>query len=252
MAIVIESVGNFTVMKNHHLRNKNLSLKAIGLMSKMLSLPPDWDYTVEGLICICKEGRDAVRTALIELEEAGYLERTRQRDERGRLGDTDYVLHNEPASGSPTSENSTLANQRQINKDIINNLSNTPPIAPPTGEPGARSGKGSRREPKAEPGWKPERWDAFWDAYPRHEGKQKAIAAWDRLKPDDRLLTKMALGLARQLASEEWNRGIGIPHASTWLNQQRWEDEGLRLPVQVGEAGSAGWAEDEEVLTDDG
>lgn len=249
MGIIVEGAGSFTVMKNHHLRNKDLSLKAIGLMSKMLSLPPDWDYTVEGLICICKEGRDAVRNALIELEEAGYLERTRKRDEHGRLGDMDYVLHNEPVSELPPSENQTLVNPRQINKDIINNLDNNPPIVPPKGEPGGRSGKGSRREAKAEPDWKPGRWAAFWDSYPRHEGKQKAIAAWDRLKPDDRLLTRMALGLARQLASEEWNRGIGIPYASTWLNQQRWTDEGLRLPAQTQAAETSGWAEDEEVLT---
>lgn len=247
--LIVDEVRGYTVMKNHHLRNKDLSLKAIGLMSKMLSLPPDWDYTVEGLVLICKEGKDAIQNAIIELEKAGYIERSRTRDERGRLCGTDYVVHQVPVAGLPMRENPAQVNPRQINKDIINNLDNNPPIVPPKGETGGRSGKGSRREAKAEPDWKPERWAAFWESYPRHEGKQKAIAAWDRLKPDDRLLTRMALGLARQLASEEWNRGIGIPYASTWLNQQRWTDEGLRLPAQAQAADASGWAEDEEVLT---
>ena len=81
----VERIKDYTVMSNHHLRNKNLSLKAKGLLSQMLSLPDDWDYTLKGLAAINKESVDAIRTAIWELEDAGYVVRTRVRDERGCL-----------------------------------------------------------------------------------------------------------------------------------------------------------------------
>lgn len=86
---------NYTTMSNYHLRDSRLSLRAMGLMSKMLSLPDDWDYTVAGLAAICKEGREAVRKVLQELEETGYLERDQSR-EGGRFSGYDYTLHEEP------------------------------------------------------------------------------------------------------------------------------------------------------------
>lgn len=75
----VERIKDYTVMSNHHLRNKNLSLKAKGLLSQMLSLPDDWDYTLKGLAAINKESVDAIRTAIWELEDAGYVVRTRVR-----------------------------------------------------------------------------------------------------------------------------------------------------------------------------
>ena len=80
----VERIKDYTVMSNHHLRNKNLSLKAKGLLSQMLSLPDDWDYTLKGLAAINKESVDAIRTAIWELEDTGYVVRTRVRDERKR------------------------------------------------------------------------------------------------------------------------------------------------------------------------
>ena len=75
----IEKTQNYTVMSNHHLRNKTLSLKAKGLLSQILSLPEDWDYTLAGLSSINRESIDAVRSAVLELEQAGYLTRSRER-----------------------------------------------------------------------------------------------------------------------------------------------------------------------------
>lgn len=96
--------------------------------------------------------------------------------------------------------------------------------------------KGGRREPKRdakkEPDWQPERFKAFWAAYPRGESKQAAIAAWDKLHADEGLLDLMAAALKRQLSSPDWQRGIGIPYASTWLNKRRWEDEDHALPPE--------------------
>ena len=68
----VEKTKDFTVMSNHHLRNGKLSLKAKGLLSLMLSLPEDWDYTTKGLACICKDGMDSIGSALKELEQHGY------------------------------------------------------------------------------------------------------------------------------------------------------------------------------------
>lgn len=102
----VEKTKDFTIMSNHHLRNPNLSLKAKGLLSLMLSLPEDWDYTTKGLAQICKEGVDSIGTALKELERYGYLTRRRLRCENGQLGDIEYTIHETPAevsgeSGSP-------------------------------------------------------------------------------------------------------------------------------------------------------
>lgn len=81
----VERNKGYTVMSNHHLRNKELSLKAKGLLSQMLSLPEDWDYTLKGLSLINREKIDAIREAIKELERAGYIVRSRERDEKGRL-----------------------------------------------------------------------------------------------------------------------------------------------------------------------
>ena len=79
----VEKSRGYTVMSNHHLRNKELSLKAKGLLSQMLSLPEDWDYTLAGLSHINRESIDAIRTAVWELEKAGYITRRQGRDEKG-------------------------------------------------------------------------------------------------------------------------------------------------------------------------
>ncbi len=92
----IEKTKDYTVMSNHHLRNAALSLKAKGLMSLMLSLPETWDYTTKGLARICKDGVDAICSTLNELERHGYLERQRIRDEKGRLSDIEYIIHESP------------------------------------------------------------------------------------------------------------------------------------------------------------
>ena len=133
----VERNTGYTVMSNHHLRNKELSLKAKGLLSQMLSLPEDWDYTLAGLSYINREKIDAIREAVRELERAGYIQRSRERDEKGRLRGTDYVIFEQPQTPpvsdlptlenptldnptleKPTQEKPTLENPMQLNKDI--------------------------------------------------------------------------------------------------------------------------------------
>lgn len=125
---------NFTVMSNCHLRDKTISLKAKGLLSQMLSLPDDWDYTLRGLAGINREQLDAVRSAVRELEAAGYVERVRRRS-GGKLGGTEYNVYEEPhvpagktekpalekpALEEPALEKPTLENPTQLNTDLPN------------------------------------------------------------------------------------------------------------------------------------
>ena len=132
----VERNKGYTVMSNHHLRNKELTLKAKGLLSQMLSLPEDWDYTLAGLSYINRESIDAIRTAVWELEKAGYITRRQGRDEKGKMTAIEYTIYEQPQSpGShspglenptpgkpilenPTPGNPTSENPTQLNKDI--------------------------------------------------------------------------------------------------------------------------------------
>ena len=91
----VEKTKGYTVMSNHHLRNHTLSLKAKGLLSQMLSLPDDWDYTLQGLAQINKESIDAIREAVRELERAGYIQRQRRHRENGSCTSNLYIITNE-------------------------------------------------------------------------------------------------------------------------------------------------------------
>ena len=106
----IERTRDYTVMSNHHLRNANLSLKAKGLLSMMLSLPEDWNYTTRGLAKICKEGVDAIGAALRELEAAGYIVRHKLRDSQGRISDTEYVIYEQPQLRKPDTDSPDTEN----------------------------------------------------------------------------------------------------------------------------------------------
>ena len=123
----VEKNKNYTTMANFHLRDKNLSNKARGLLSTMLSLPENWDYTTRGLAMICKDGVDGITAQLKELEQCGYLVRHRIRDSNGRITDMEYIIYEEPHPPSPDTEKPYMVNPdtayphtespAQINKD---------------------------------------------------------------------------------------------------------------------------------------
>ena len=127
----VEKNRNYTTMANYHLRDMNLSLKAIGLLSKMLSLSDEWDYTTRGLAAICKEGVDAIGGALKELEQYGYLVRNRLRDEKGRIADTEYIIYEQPDTLKPDTscpdtekpymDKPYTENPAQLNTKVLNN-----------------------------------------------------------------------------------------------------------------------------------
>ena len=92
----VNKTKDYTIMANHHLKNRDLSLKAKGLLSVMLSLPEDWHFTVHGLVSICKEGRDSISGAVRELEEAGYIVRHRLRDKEGHINGLECIIYETP------------------------------------------------------------------------------------------------------------------------------------------------------------
>jgi len=151
-------------MANHHLRNKALSLKAKGLLSLMLSLPEDWDYTVKGLAYICKDGIDSINGAIKELETTGYMSRQRVRNEKGQLANTEYTIREypkamdsdtPPAEGKPAQEkpiwesptqadpiqeephqlNTYLQTIDKSKKDLLNTETSNPYQSYPYGQP---------------------------------------------------------------------------------------------------------------------
>ena len=143
----VERNTGYTVMSNHHLRNKELTLKAKGLLSQMLSLPEDWDYTLAGLSYINREKIDAIREAVKELEKAGYIVRSRERDEKGRLRGADYVIYEQPqpkepeaatsseqppTSDLPTLDNPTLDNPTLDNPTLEKPTQEKPTLENPT------------------------------------------------------------------------------------------------------------------------
>ena len=134
----IEITRDYTVISNHHLRNAELSLKSKGLLSMMLSLPEDWNYTTRGLAKICKEGTDSISSALKELERAGYIVRNRLRDSKGKIVDVEYVIYETPHppdtgqpcedeldaacldTENPDMDNPCMENRLQLNKEKRN------------------------------------------------------------------------------------------------------------------------------------
>ena len=124
--------------------------------------------------------------------------------------------------GVPTNpdKNVGVTPTKMSGSTLKNKKSNTPPKAP----------QGAARENRKTPEWKPERFEKFWDYYPRLQdgskpARARAVKAWDKLRPDDTTIDQMATALRRQKNSEQWQRGIGIPYASSWLNARRWEDD---------------------------
>ena len=128
----VEKNQNYTVMSNHHLKNRELSLKSKGLLSQMLSLPDNWDYTLAGLAKLNREKVDAIRTAIWELEKFGYITRRQTRDSNGRMSKTEYDIYEYPQEvpslilENPTTEKPMLENQITVNPTSEKSVSENP------------------------------------------------------------------------------------------------------------------------------
>lgn len=129
--IRVHKTANFTVMSNYHFKERKMSLKAKGMLSLMLSLPEDWDYTVAGLVTLSSDGKDSVNSALKELEKFGYLTRTRVTNSKGQFAGMEYNIFEQPQEkpiadkpiqGNPIQDKPMQEKQPQLNTNSINNL----------------------------------------------------------------------------------------------------------------------------------
>lgn len=213
------SKGKYTVLNNGIFRDENLSAKSLGILAKMLSLPDNWEFSETGLCSIFKkDGRSSIRSGLKELEENGYLVRSRVRDESGKLTSAEWTVSDKPMLGNPMLENPMLENPMLENRTQYNTkeyntkefiTKDIPPISP--------KGKTDCSD----------LFNQFWTAYPKHIAKQSAVKAFEKLKPDEKLLEAMLKAIEMQKESKQWEKdgGAFIPYPATWLNQRRWEDE---------------------------
>jgi len=301
-----EKTSDYAVIAKHHLRNKTLSYKAKGLLTFMLSVPPEWDWSLIGLAALSSDGIDGVRSGIRELERHGYLTRRRIRDPSGRLGDTEYTIHeipqatdgnipnkppdtqSEPISEIPTLEKPTqekptldlpildlpilekptqektmqLSNKELNNKEneVINQWSNKeingacataneaaiehPPLFEDTVNQHSErlpveTAQGADNSVYHAMTIVEQQFEEFWKCYPRKAGKKAAKKAWLAIAPDEPRVTAIMSALCT--ANRYWQiNNISqrhIPHPSTWLNEERWEDEYTTEQLQGGEHG---------------
>lgn len=240
--IKIVRKSGFTHIPNPPLRDQALTLQSKGLFCMMLSLPEGWDFTVGGLATVCGCGRDKIRACLRNLEAAGYLLREQGHGSDGQFAGNVYVLYDEkcaplpgfPSTGKPSTENPLTENPTEYKKDVKQERNNTP-LTP-------QGGRRAKHAHKDAPEWKPERFAGFWGFYPskgKRSCKQKAIQAWDKLKPDDKQIAEMGRWLQCRKQMEDWQKGVAIQYASTFLNQQLWEDwDGMSAEASGADGGT--------------
>jgi hypothetical protein len=175
----------------------------------MLSLPDNWQFSENGLEAIFpNDGQTSIRTGLKKLEQAGYLSRKRQRGEKGQITGVVWYLRDTPCGDKPHCENHNLENPNWAN--------------PPQSNTKQSNTKESNTKEEYSSAF-----EVFWKAYPRKVNKQAAEKAFNKLKPNEDLFKAIMAGLENHKKSNQWTRDNGqyIPHASTWLNGKRWEDE---------------------------
>ena len=205
---------NYTVMSNYHLKEREMSLKAKGLLSLMLSLPNEWDYSVMGLTALSKDGKDSVMTTLNELEQLGYLIRTKCINSKGQFDGYDYDIFEQPCTEQPCAETPNTANPTQLNTNELN----------------TNKRKKIKKESSAYDTDIQNWFDKVYGIYPRKVSKVQAKTTFvKKLKGLDKdTAYKKAVTIYRMLERQIqiWqneNDGQGrkiehIPHLSSWLN----------------------------------
>ena len=224
---------NYTIMSNYHLRESDMSLKAKGLLSVILSLPSDWDYSIAGLVAISKENETAVKSALNELKRFGYLKVTKQMPNETDSGRIEYAydIYEQPSDKIAKEnlavekqgiENLGVENQGQLNtnKTITNNqITNNK-------ENNDQPAKPSDQELLNE-------FEDLWHIYPRKQGKAKALEAYKRARKDGVDKSTVLDGISRYNAEIKAKKTASkyIMQGSTWFNGKRWEDEYTSQPA---------------------
>lgn len=219
---------NYTVMSNHHLRNMNLSLKAVGLLSKILSLPPEWDYTIEGLAAICKDGVTAVKSALKELKDEGYLVVTKLMPDKTKSGRIEYIydIYEQPQEKQALEKQEVenlqveiqgVENRRQLNKDI--------------------SSKDVLSKEELKTDYK-EEFENLWSLYPNKKGKTNALNDYIKARKAGVTFDEVLSGVYNYIEyiNMEKTPERYIKHGSTWFHQHCWEDDyTTKRPMTTGD-----------------
>jgi hypothetical protein len=199
---------HFTQVPNQWVRDKRLTRKARGLLVELMSHRLGWEITIESLIRDGIEGRDSIRSAIQELEDAGYLHRERERNSDGTLAGTDYVIVDPWSADEPTSDNPTQANPPT--KKTITTEDHHQELSRVADHSSAIDAE----------------FAAIWEAWPRKVGKDSAHKRWSAMSPRLRTeVTSILVEHANVYRTYPAQEKQFIPHLATWLNQKRWEDE---------------------------
>ena len=219
---------NYTVMSNYHLRETEMTLKAKGLLSVILSLPPDWDYSIAGLVAISKENETAIKTALKELKKFGYLKITKMmpnETESGRI-EYSYDIYEEPSEAlkaefqsleKQEAEKQPLENPGQLS---INNQSTKNKVNKNKKDNNDQPAKLAESVLLAE-------FEELWKDYPRKQGKNSAQKAYVKARRSGIDKATVQDGITRYNAQIKANNVDMkyVKQGSTWFNQQCWDDE---------------------------
>lgn len=220
-----ESSENYTIMSNYHLQDNNLSLKAKGLLSVMLSLPDEWDYSSRGLSTICKETKDTINKILKELEENGYLER-KAVYLNGKISDWEYIIHSNnlcikkqdiekqdidiqdiEKQDIEIYDGNKILNNKLLNNKLLNNK--------------------KKNNKKEKDNFNQSLFDKFWNAYPKKVSKGNAEKWFIKNQPSEELVDLMVSKIELLKTTNQWlsKNGQYIPYPTSWLNAKGWEDE---------------------------
>lgn len=217
--------SGFTQIANETLRDSRLSYRARGILAAILSRPDNWRTNSESLAREGLEGREAIRTAMRELQAAGYLEVRQARGKNGQVT-TEVIVYDRPTGDGFPGAGLPDAGFLGANRTQDTNT-NYPPIVPQSQDLPAELDYGRRADPDA--------FDVFWQAYPRKAGKRSARAAWERALR--RASAHAIIEGAAAYAADPNREPQFTAHAATWLNRDGWEDD--PLPARAGRAPSA-------------
>lgn len=202
--------NRFGVAPNELLNDPDISFKAKGLYTFMQSKPDNWDFAVARIMKQTKDGRDGVSSGLKELEQAGYLKRNKFQDKNGQW-DVEYVLYSHrngftvtanPKTEKPTTENPSIKEKRSSKKEVV------------------KSNKDIYKDVQCD-------FDVFWNLYPRKTAKAKAKEAFTKASKKSNFDFNVIIASVQKHIrySKQWQDKQYVPHAATWLNGERWEDE---------------------------
>lgn len=208
--VKIEKKNNYIVVPNSILRDKRISIKARGLLVIILSLPPKWKLTVSGLVTVTGAGETAVRAGLRELEKYGYVQCTRARDSKGRIGCMDYIIREVPLNEenpkveNPEVETPELENLGVVSTDIVS----TDIVS--TNDMDSLQSRYFK---------------VFWNTYPKHIKIKETKEYWNKLPVDIDLYDKIIKSVTDYKKTEQWLDPTYIPNPLTYLRDERWRDE---------------------------